>query len=111
MRHERIDTIELFKILAGALDGEFIYAAEGFAGAFKFLYAANGLKLTGIIMSGPDSLTLNLRGVEVKFTHASIDGLYPNRHDRNLNLSINGDDIVCVVPLPGSVSSRNKGAK
>jgi hypothetical protein len=102
-RHERLETWEDFENLMHKLDG--VSYDVGIAGYFR------KFDFTGYINNEPVQMTLEwyinicyvyMGDTQLQFRYCSIDGCWPNRCGRNLNLSWDNENTSAVIALQNS---------
>lgn len=113
MRHKRIDTYEVFLKIMAALYGEpcdIISTYPKFFRSFLFpVYLSGGNPVCAKFKWFHNLCTISIGHTELMFTHASIDGCWPNRCSYNLNLSMDGKTTTAALALePTDADKVNK---
>jgi len=91
-RHKQV-TYAMFQRMEKRLNGTHV-ADSGFYRSFTFDALGNEYVFTFY----QNQCHITRDGLQINFTHASIDGCWPNKYKENLNLVI-ANEIVAIIPL------------
>ena len=104
----KIGEYEDFEELMKQLGGEKVVECKvsGFYRSFKFKGYLRNRPVTMILTWFKNISYVYIGATQMNFTHAWIDGCWPNRCGRNLNLSLGGDETSVVIALQHSYDTK-----